>query len=202
MNLVLGAVLLEFLEVFFILIPQKARSTFLIFHLQITFIILVILSHYYTHAHVVKPLWEGAQCWKETINLFTIAQQATQHHIKPFLPHKRFFFFFCFFTFIPILVAQHCSCSPDSRGILRPAMDIKTMAKLNDVMSLISYISQVLVILLDFGFFLLICVYVILRMPRLPFLAAQYKHLIMKQLKVFYLVYAYHLTQLSLCLKL
>ncbi|XP_024631382.1 putative thiamine biosynthesis oxidoreductase ThiO isoform X1 [Medicago truncatula] len=53
----------------------------------------------------VKPLWEGAQCWEETINLFTIAQQATQHHIKPFLPHKR--------------------------GILRPAMDIKNMTKLN-----------------------------------------------------------------------
>lgn len=76
------------------------------------------------------------------------------------------------------------------------------MAKLNDVKFHISYISQVLVILLDFDFLLLICVYVILRMPRLHFLAAEYKHLIIKPLKLFYLVYVYHLTQLSLCLKL
>jgi len=199
MNLVLGAVLLEFLEVFFILILQKVYIHFQSSN-NIHYSILVIY-YIYAHAHVVKPLWEGAQCWKETINLLAIAQQATQHHIKPFLPNKRFFFL-SFFTFIPILVTQHCSCSPDFRGILRPAMDMKTMAKLNDVMSLISYISQVFVILLDYGFLLLICVYVILRMPRLPFLAAGYKHLTMKQLKVFYLVYVYHLTRLSLCLKL
>ncbi|XP_004505027.1 uncharacterized protein [Cicer arietinum] len=65
----------------------------------------------------VKPLWEGAQCWKESIKLLRIAEDAslskdckigecTQQDMKAFVASKR--------------------------GILRPAMDMKNMTKLND----------------------------------------------------------------------
>ncbi|XP_058768801.1 uncharacterized protein LOC131642583 isoform X2 [Vicia villosa] len=60
----------------------------------------------------VKPLWEGSQCWKESIKLLRIAEEAslskdcTIEDMKAFVVNKR--------------------------GILRPAMDMKNMAKLND----------------------------------------------------------------------
>ncbi|CAJ2637523.1 unnamed protein product [Trifolium pratense] len=65
----------------------------------------------------VKPLWEGAQCWNESIKLLRIAEEAslsrdcqvresTEQYMKAFVVNKR--------------------------GILRPAMDMKNMTKLND----------------------------------------------------------------------
>ncbi|WJX29398.1 hypothetical protein P8452_18046 [Trifolium repens] len=66
----------------------------------------------------VKPLWEGAQCWNESIKLLRIAEEAslsrdckkigesTAQYMKAFVVNKR--------------------------GILRPAMDMKNMTKLND----------------------------------------------------------------------
>ncbi|XP_061351144.1 uncharacterized protein LOC133296207 [Gastrolobium bilobum] len=64
----------------------------------------------------VKLLWEGAQCWKESIKLLRIAEEASvskdcqigesAEDMKAFVAHKR--------------------------GILRPAMDMKNMTKLND----------------------------------------------------------------------
>ncbi|KAK4257511.1 hypothetical protein QN277_007089 [Acacia crassicarpa] len=64
----------------------------------------------------VKLLWEGAQCWNESINLLKIAEEVansrkckvgeSSENIETFFGHKR--------------------------GILRPAMDIKNLTKLND----------------------------------------------------------------------
>ncbi|KAI5441156.1 hypothetical protein KIW84_010571, partial [Lathyrus oleraceus] len=60
----------------------------------------------------VKPLWEAAQCWKETIKLLRIAEEASLSNdckiedMKAFVVNKR--------------------------GILRPAMDMKNVTKLND----------------------------------------------------------------------
>ncbi|CAI8587315.1 unnamed protein product [Vicia faba] len=60
----------------------------------------------------VKPLWEGAQCWNESIKLLRIAEEAS--------------------------LSKHCTIEDikafvvNKRGILRPAMDMKNMTKLND----------------------------------------------------------------------
>ncbi|RDX71871.1 hypothetical protein CR513_48718, partial [Mucuna pruriens] len=64
----------------------------------------------------VKLLWEGAQCWKESMKLLKVAEEASVskdcrtgefgEDMKAFVAHKR--------------------------GILRPATDMKNMMKLND----------------------------------------------------------------------
>ncbi|KAJ1436955.1 hypothetical protein SESBI_03790 [Sesbania bispinosa] len=64
----------------------------------------------------VRLLWEGAQCWKESMELLRIAEEASvskdckigecAEDMKAFVAHKR--------------------------GILRPAMDLKNVTKLND----------------------------------------------------------------------
>ncbi|KAG4949804.1 hypothetical protein JHK84_043234 [Glycine max] len=64
----------------------------------------------------VKLLWEGAQCWKESMKLLRVAEEASvskdcrtgesAEDMKAFVAHKR--------------------------GILRPATDMKNMIKLND----------------------------------------------------------------------
>ncbi|WVZ18053.1 hypothetical protein V8G54_005375 [Vigna mungo] len=64
----------------------------------------------------VKLLWEGAQCWKESMELLRVAEEASvskdyrsaesTENMEAFVAHKR--------------------------GILRPATDMKNMIKLND----------------------------------------------------------------------
>ena len=58
----------------------------------------------WVNAYVVKLLWEGAQCWKESIKLLRIAEEAnvSQHckigqsteNEKAFVAQKRFYSLF------------------------------------------------------------------------------------------------------------
>lgn len=151
---------------------------------------------------LVKPLWEAAQCWKETIKLLRIAEEASLstdckiEDMKAFVVNKRYFRLFSTvsslkkFSFLVwklhilylfsiythhwnLRVSLQCWWSADFRGILRPAMDMKNVTKLNDVMSLsIWYIAQILVIW-DLSFLLIIFLYVIFRTPGIVFLAAE-----------------------------
>lgn len=75
-------------------------TTFIIFHLQllsmdVMFYFLLIVWNIVND--LVKPLWEGAQCWKESIKLLRIAEEAslskdyTIEDMKAFVVNKRYF---------------------------------------------------------------------------------------------------------------
>lgn len=58
------------------------------------------------NGNLVKLLWEGAQCWKESMKLLRVAEEASvskdcrtgesAEDMKAFVAHKRFFSFFSF----------------------------------------------------------------------------------------------------------
>lgn len=58
------------------------------------------------NGNVVKLLWEGAQCWKESMELLRVAEEASvskdyrtgesTENMEAFVAHKRFFSFFFF----------------------------------------------------------------------------------------------------------
>lgn len=99
--------------------PYSPKGTFLIFVLlQIYMLVCVCGCSEFLSCHfmsilwnmligVVKPLWEGAQCWKESIKLLRIAEDAslskdckigecTQQDMKAFVASKRYFRLFSF----------------------------------------------------------------------------------------------------------
>lgn len=63
--------------------------------------------YWWVNVNVVKLLWEGAQCWKESIKLLRIAEEASVFNdckigesaeaMKAFVAHKRFFFSLFYF---------------------------------------------------------------------------------------------------------